>query len=49
MPQLQVTGNAALLEQILDILEKIEQDKRRSFELGSVNKLSVLQIETPRA
>jgi outer membrane protein len=38
--------SAGLLEQILDILEEIEKDRRRAFELGSVNKLSVLQIET---
>jgi len=35
-----------LLEQILDILGEIEQDRRRVFELGLVNKLSILEIET---
>jgi hypothetical protein len=37
---------ALLLKQILDILGEIEQDKRRAFELGLVNKLSILEIET---
>lgn len=37
---------ALLLEQILDILGEIEQDRRRAFELGLVNKLSILEIET---
>jgi outer membrane protein TolC len=35
-----------LLRQILDILEEIEEDRRRAFELGSVNRLSVLEIQT---
>lgn len=37
------------LEQILDILEEIEEDRRRSFELGSVNRLTVLQVQTQTA
>jgi len=35
-----------LLQQILDILEQIEEDRRRAFELGSVTKLSVLEIQS---
>jgi outer membrane protein TolC len=35
-----------LLQQILDILEGIEEDRKRAFELGSVNRLSVLEIQT---
>jgi outer membrane protein TolC len=35
-----------LLQQILDILGEIEEDRKRAFELGSVNRLSVLEIES---
>ena len=35
-----------LLQQILDILEEIEEDRRNAFELGSVTKLSVLDIQS---
>ena len=35
-----------LLRQILDILEQIEEDRKRAFELGSVNRLSVLRIQS---
>ncbi|UCF98582.1 MAG: TolC family protein [Spirochaetaceae bacterium] len=38
--------SAGLLQQILDILLEIEQDRQRAFQLGSVNKLAVLQIQT---
>jgi len=41
-----VRDSALLLEQILDILEEIEQDRWRSLELGLVKKLSTLQSET---
>jgi len=34
-----------LLQQILDILRKIEEDRRRAFELGTANRVSVLQIQ----
>jgi outer membrane protein len=34
-----------LLQQILDILQEIEEDRKRAFELGSVNRLSVLEIQ----
>jgi outer membrane protein len=34
-----------LLRQILDILEEIAEDRKRAFELGSVNRLSVLEIQ----
>ncbi len=34
------------LLQILDILEEIEEDRQRAFELGSMNRLSVLEIQT---
>ena len=39
----------SLLEQILDILREIEEDRRRAFELGSVNRLSVLQAQSQTA
>lgn len=39
----------SLLNQILDILNEIEEDRRRAFELGSVNRLSVLQIQSQTA
>ena len=35
-----------LLEQILDILEEIEEDRKRAFELGTQNRLSVLEIQS---
>jgi outer membrane protein len=35
-----------LLQQILDILQEIEEDRRRAFELGSVNRLAVLEIQS---
>jgi len=35
-----------LLRQILDILEQIEEDRQRAFELGSVNRLSVLEVQS---
>ncbi len=33
------------LQQILDILGEIEEDRKRAFELGTVNRLSVLEIQ----
>jgi outer membrane protein TolC len=38
--------SAVLLQQILDILLEIEQDRERALALGSANKFSVLQIQT---
>lgn len=38
-------GSLSLLQQILDILEEIEEDRQRAFELGSANRLSVLEIQ----
>ncbi|MBN2551682.1 MAG: TolC family protein, partial [Spirochaetales bacterium] len=38
--------SAELLEQVLDILEEIAQDRQRAFELGSANRLSLLQART---
>jgi len=35
-----------MLQQILDILEQIEEDRKRAFELGSVNRLSVMEIQS---
>jgi len=35
-----------LLRQILDILGEIEEDRKRAYELGSVNRLSVLEIQS---